>query len=266
MQALEAGEDERGTVRLGREKHGEVTMNTVQEKELNPGEPERPAMPPFPATTGELINTLAHFHRAEIARMAGWRDRIDRTTNWAITVVAGMLSVSLSTATAHHGVLLFAMILVLLLLLIEARRYRFFDVYRVRVRQLERHYFAQVFAPEPGVDRTWMQGLGQDLRRPQFLMSMKTAMSRRLRRNYFWIFLILLLAWVLKVSSATLHPVAGQLEFAQSALDMVPTFALGPVPGWVVLLAVAMFYIWLTYATFTTTADAGELTHGEVHV
>jgi uncharacterized membrane protein len=241
-------------------------MNTVQEKELDPGEPERLAMPPFPATTGELINTLAHFHRAEISRMAGWRDRIDRTTNWAITVVAAMLSVSLSTATAHHGVLLFAMILVLLLLLIEARRYRFFDVYRARVRQLERNYFAQVFAPEPGVDRTWMQSLGQDLRRPQFLMSMQTATSRRLRRNYFWMFLILLLAWVLKVSSATLHPAVGQLEFAQSALDMVPTFALGPVPGWAVLLAVAMLYIWLIYATFSGGADAGELTHGEVHV
>jgi uncharacterized membrane protein len=44
--------------------------------------------------------------------MSGWRDRIDRTTNWAITVAGAMLSVSLSTPTAHHGVLLFAMVLV----------------------------------------------------------------------------------------------------------------------------------------------------------
>ena len=52
--------------------------------------------------------------------MAGWRDRIDRTSNWAITVVGAMLSVSLSTPTAHHGVILFAMVLVLLLLVIES--------------------------------------------------------------------------------------------------------------------------------------------------
>src|SRR3978361_829626 len=89
--------------------------------------------PPIPTTRGEYITILAHYHRAEIARMAGWRDRIDRTTNWAITVIAAMLSVSLSTPTAHHGVLLFAMLLVLLLLRIEARRYRFFDFYRARV-------------------------------------------------------------------------------------------------------------------------------------
>ena len=96
------------------------------------------AAPVFPSTSAEFITVLAHYQRAEIARMAGWRDRIDRTTNWAITVVAAMLSVSLSTPMAHHGVLLFAMVLVLLLLVIEARRYRFFDVYRNRVRRMER--------------------------------------------------------------------------------------------------------------------------------
>lgn len=89
----------------------------------------------FPTTSIEFINTLVHYHRGEIARMSGWRDRLDRTGNWAITVVATMLSVSLSTPNAHHGVLLFAMLLILPLLWIEARRYRFFDVYRARVRQ-----------------------------------------------------------------------------------------------------------------------------------
>jgi uncharacterized membrane protein len=58
----------------------------------------------FPTTSTEFITLLAHYYRAEIARMAGWRDRIDRTSNWAITVV-GVLSVSLYP-TAHHGVIL----------------------------------------------------------------------------------------------------------------------------------------------------------------
>src|SRR5919107_2563758 len=142
--------------------------------------------PVFPGTPSEFITVMAHYHRAEIARMAGWRDRIDRTTNGAITVVAAMLSVSLSTPTAHHGVLLFAMVLVLLLLVIEARRYRFFDVYRNRVRRLERNYYAQIFAPELGTTPDWIRGLGEDLRKPVFLLSLPQAMSRRLRRNYCW--------------------------------------------------------------------------------
>ena len=73
----------------------------------------------FPSSPGEFITLFAHFHRAEIARMAGWRDRIDRTTNWAITLVAAMLSVSLSTSNAHHSVLMFAMVLAFFLLMIE---------------------------------------------------------------------------------------------------------------------------------------------------
>jgi uncharacterized membrane protein len=50
----------------------------------------------FPRSSTERINLMIHFHRAEIARMAGWRDRIDRTTNWAISVVAVSVSYSFS--------------------------------------------------------------------------------------------------------------------------------------------------------------------------
>jgi uncharacterized membrane protein len=222
--------------------------------------------PPLPSASGEIINTLAHYHRAEMGRMTSWRDRIDRTTNWAITVVAAMLSVSLSTPTAHHGVLLFAIVLVMLLLSIEARRYRFFDVYRGRVRRLERNYLAQVFSPVSEVDPEWAHRLGQDLRRPQFLIPHSVAMSRRLRRNYFWMFLILLAAWILKISSAKLQDQDVPLHLVQSLHDIVLTASLGPVPGWLVLLAVGGFYSWLFYATFRSHEDGGELAHGEVHV
>ena len=116
-------------------------------------EPLQTPWPGVPKTSSEFVTLIAHYYRAEMSRMSGWRDRIDRTTNWAITVAGAMLSVSLSTPTAHHGVLLFAMILVLFLLVIESRRYRFFDVYRARVRLLERQYFARIFSPvgEAGV-------------------------------------------------------------------------------------------------------------------
>ena len=112
---------------------------------------------------------FSHYYRAEMARMTSWRDRLDLTSNWAITVTAALLSVSLSTPTAHHGVLLFAMLLVLLLLYVEARRYRFFDVYRMRVRQFERHYFGQLFGPGTGGgSEPWLAMLAKDLRHPMF--------------------------------------------------------------------------------------------------
>jgi len=221
--------------------------------------------PVFPGTRTEFITVLAHYHRAEIARMAGWRDRIDRTSNWAITVVGAMLSVSLSTPTAHHGVVLFAMVLVLLLLTIEARRYRFFDVYRSRVRRLERNYYAPIFAPGIEGEDGWMRTLGEDLRRPIFLIGRQQAMSRRLRRNYGWMFLILLAAWVLKITSPKLQPGGAPAEFALSPFEWLGNAAIGPLPGWLVAVVVAAFYGWIVQATFRR-YEGGELGDGAVHV
>jgi uncharacterized membrane protein len=222
--------------------------------------------PAFPGTPGEFITVLAHYHRAEIARMAGWRDRIDRTTNWAITVVAAMLSVSLSTPTAHHGVLLFAMLLVLLLLVIEARRYRFFDVYRNRVRRMERNYFAQIFSPEDGTTDDWIHMLGGDLRRPLFLTSHSQALSRRMRRNYCWLFLILLLAWLVKTTFIRMQDDAVEAHLVNSLDEWVRNAAIGPVPGWAVIIAVAIFYAWVLYASLRRPKGEGELAFGNVHV
>jgi len=205
--------------------------------------------PVFPSTSTEFINVMAHYHRAEIARMAGWRDRIDRTTNWAITVVAAMLSVSLSTPTAHHGVLIFAMVLVLLLLVIEARRYRFFDVYRNRVRRMERNYYAQIFAPQDGTTDDWILKLGEDLRQPLFLTSTRQALSRRLRRNYCWLFLILLFAWLVKTTFIRMQESAVDAHLVTSVGEWVRNAAIGPLPGWVVIAIVAVFYGWILYAS-----------------
>ena len=220
----------------------------------------------FPASRTECVNLIAHYYRGEMGRMTSWRDRVDRTSNWAITVVAALLSVSLSTPTAHHGVLLFAAILVMLLLAIESRRYRFFDVYRGRVRRLERYYFAALFSPIPDPEHDWMRELADDLRRPVFSISFTRAMSRRLRRNYCWMFCILLAAWLLKTTSAKLQPSGGNVEFVHSASEWFGNAALGPLPGWLVIMLVAAFYAWMTYATFRHARAEGELSYGEVHV
>jgi uncharacterized membrane protein len=219
-----------------------------------------------PLSPGEFVTTISHFHRAEIARMAGWRDRLDRTSNWAITVVAAMLSVSLSTPSAHHGVLLFAMLLVLLLLWIEARRYRFFDVYRARVRQLERHYFAQVFSPQSEYAANWLAILAEGLRAPKFLISHSTAFSRRLRRNYIYMYLMLLLAWVLKISTPSLQNDDSPIGLVNSLHDAVANAALGPIPGWPIVVAVLTFYVVLVLFAYGIGARDGELAHGDVHV
>src|SRR5437867_12672104 len=132
----------------------------------------------FPTNSSEFTNALSHYYRGEMARMISWRDRLDRTTNWAIAGGAAMLSVSLSTPSSHHGVLLFAVLMVFLLLVIESRRYRFFHVYRSRVRLLERNYYAQLFsATEINKSNDWMKQLAEDLRLPRFTISWNQALA-----------------------------------------------------------------------------------------
>jgi uncharacterized membrane protein len=217
----------------------------------------------FPSSPGEFITLFAHFHRAEIARMAGWRDRIDRTTNWAITLVAAMLSVSLSTSNAHHSVLMFAMVLAFFLLMIESRRYRFFDVYRSRVRRLERNYYAKLFDPGLTAEEDWQRIMAADLQTPTFVMSMAEAVSRRLRRNYIWIFLILLGAWALKV---TFPSFSGEIPAALTFPDWIRNAGVGHVSGWIISATVLAFYGWLVVAALRTHGRRGELAHGDAHV
>jgi uncharacterized membrane protein len=221
--------------------------------------------PIFPTNSVEFVNSLSHYYRGELSRMMSWRDRLDRTTNWAITGVGAMLSVSLSSPQSHHGVLLFAIVLIFMLLFIESRRYRFFHVYRSRVRLIERNYYARILSPRDSIDPVhWMTQLGEDLRLPRFTMTQSQAMARRLRRNYSWLFLILLLAWILKTTTSVLQP--GSSQIIHSAGELLNNAALGYIPGWLVLFCILSFYGWLLYIMLKHRETAGELAYGEVHV
>jgi uncharacterized membrane protein len=233
-----------------------------------PGEPAQQGAlagpKPSPTTAGEYITLLAHYHRAEIARMAGWRDRVDRTTHWAITAVGAMLSVSLTASSAHHGIILVAMLLVTLLLVIEARRYRFFDVYRTRVRVLERNWYGRIFAAEGGEHADWLRAMAETLRRPAFQISLQQALSRRVRRTYGWMYLILLGAWLLKTTAHN----PSKMGYSQTVAtfgDWFDNARLGPVPGWAIVAALAGLYGWLLYLALRKYPPRGELAHGEVH-
>jgi uncharacterized membrane protein len=242
-------------------------MITDHDVTVRPEAAPKLAPPIYPTNSVEFVNSLAHYYRGELSRMMSWRDRLDRTTNWAITGVGAMLSVSLSSPQSHHGVLLFAMVLIFLLLHIESRRYRFFHVYRSRVRLIERNYYARIFAPRELINPThWMNQLGEDLRLPRFSMTHNQAMARRLRRNYIWLFLILLLAWILKITTSTLQAGAGASHIIHSTGELFDNAAIGYVPGWSVLIAILCSYTWMFYIMFKHRETAGELAYGEVHV
>jgi len=219
---------------------------------------------PFPQISSEAITVLAHYYRGELSRMISWRDRLDRTTNWAIGALAAMLSISLSSDEAHHAVLLFAMLLIHVLLVIEARRYRFFHVYRARVRLLEREYFAPLFSPaEPVIARVGLDALGADLREPRFTLTLRQAMARRLQRNYGWIFVVVLLAWLVKTTSSSTD---GHPRLVHSLHEFLQNAAIAGIPGAAVVAGICLLYSWLVFVMIRYHLGDEDLGPGQVHV
>ena len=77
-------------------------------------------------------------YRGEVHRSTSWRQRLDATTNWAVLTTAALLSFTFASQEQHtHIILLLTNLIILAYLAIEARRYRYFEVYRARVRMLE---------------------------------------------------------------------------------------------------------------------------------
>jgi uncharacterized membrane protein len=171
----------------------------------------------------EALPALVHLYRGEMQRANAWRMRLDTTTNWAVVTTGAMISFSLADPAHTHAVIVLTMLLVTLFLWVEARRYRYFELWNLRVRLMEHGYFAPLLEgrnPETG---DWAANVAASLRAPDFPVTMRVAFAWRYRRNYVWLFLILALAWITK---ALLHPVT-----AHSLADFVDRWTVGPIPG-----------------------------------
>ncbi|HEX8457667.1 MAG TPA: DUF2270 domain-containing protein [Pyrinomonadaceae bacterium] len=154
-------------------------------------------------SSAEFNTAMVHFYRGEVQRSNTWRNRLDTTTNWAVLTAGATLSFAFSSAENPHFVIPINSMLVAFFLFMEARRYRYYEIWASRVRVLETGYFAQLLAPTATQDHEWAEHLAADMRTPHFTISEWEAVGRRLRRNYLWIFILLAVSWNLKVY---LHP------------------------------------------------------------
>ncbi len=199
-----------------------------------PGEPV--SFEDYPLTRIEYITAMVHFYRGELARADAWRARLDPTTNWAVVTTGGMLSFAFSDPVHSHASLLLANLLVVIFLCFEARRYRYFDVWRSRVRMLEENFFIPIVRRNLVSPREdWREFVAEDLDNPTFKKTFLQAVGLRLRYNYVWIFVVILFSWLVKVS---IHPVA-----AAGMGEIIRHMAIGPVGGLAILFLVAAFYV-----------------------
>lgn len=71
-----------------------------------------------------LGSVVAHMYRGEMAREVSWRDRIDSTNNWAVTNIAAILAYAFSSEEVAQAIILVAMLIGVVFLLIEGRRFQ----------------------------------------------------------------------------------------------------------------------------------------------
>ncbi|MDS0292616.1 DUF2270 domain-containing protein [Halogeometricum luteum] len=201
-------------------------------------------------------SAMAHLYRGEIHRMKLWRERLDRTSNWAVTLIAAILTYAFSSATRPHYVILVGIVMVTVFLVIEARRYRGYDMWRSRVRLLQRNVFAYSLDPSQGIeDQNWRPRLSRDYREPRTKISYEEAIAHRLRRVYLPLFTVLLAAWAFRIS---VTPDVGSAWPASASV--------GVLPGVAVAALVGVFYAVLLGITFRPRAwqATGELRRSDV--
>ncbi|MFQ6132940.1 MAG: DUF2270 domain-containing protein [Armatimonadota bacterium] len=184
-----------------------------------------------------FVQAMVHFYRGELSRANTWRQRLDATTNWAVAATAALLSIAFSSGSQAHVTVIFAELMVLALLCIEARRYRYYDIWRSRIRILEEDFLAPLLhPPRGGKDAEWADLLSEDLHHPRFKMPYHEAFGRRLQRNYWFLLAILLIGWVVKV---------GTVPSGAAATDFISRASVGPVPGIAIVLAMAVLHVFL---------------------
>ena len=211
-----------------------------------------------PLTRPEYFTVMTHFYRGESQRAMVWRERLDTTTNWAVLSMAGVLSYSFSSADHNHVMILLSNLIMLFFLLIEARRYRYFEVYRARVRLIEENVLIPIINRNlESPMRQWRQMITRDLHSPKFKSTLFEAVGFRLRRNYLFIFALIFGAWWLKL---TLHPTR-----AYSWGELYERMSIGWIPSWSVLAFQCLFLLSLTAIAATVGFRLKGIAEDEIH-
>src|ERR1700737_4888017 len=180
------------------------------------------------------IGALAHLYRGEVYRSTVWRTRLDSTTNWAVVTTGIALSATFSSAEPSPFPMVLVGLIVTVFLMFEARRYRYFNVWRARARLLETDFYAPMIRGE-GIQlgAGWAELLAKDYCDPRYHIGFVRAVGRRLRRTYAWIFVIPAVA---SYGNLAIHPMP-----LTTLADLWERAAIGPIPGGLVVAAGGLF-------------------------
>jgi len=178
-----------------------------------------------------FTTATTNFYRGEVERMVGWRNRLDQTTNWAVVLMAAILTFAFASQDNPHYILLVGFLGVGAFMIIEAQRYQEYDAWRHRVRLFQRYFLADVASPSADTQSDWRERLGSDLREPSLTISFWKALGHRLEHVYLLLFTVLMATWVLRIT------------VFDADETWVQTASIGDISGPVVAVVVGVVYL-----------------------
>ena len=171
-----------------------------------------------------------------------------------------IITIAFSNREVPHIIFFFNLAIVWGMLWIEARRYRFYDAFRARVRMLEAHFLVpMVMENRQMLQGEWKKLVCEDLILPRFKISKLEAIGRRLKRNYVFIFILIMVAWVTKIFLHASEPVDSVWSFYRS-------LSIGHIPSWLVAFIFAgTFAIVIGITIYVGKKTTGEISEFGAH-
>lgn len=175
-------------------------------------------------------SSMAHLYRGEVHRMTTWRERLDRTTNWAVSVMAVILTWAFSDPSNPHFLVLMGAVAVVFFLGIESHRFRGYIVWRTRVRLIQENVWAHGLDSSRDLPHgNWREELADDYLEPTLKIGYEEALAHRLRRIYLPLLTVIIAAWLIRTTTVS------ETAFPESA-------SIGFVPGVAVVGGVLALY------------------------
>ena len=181
-----------------------------------------------PLTRSEYISAMVHLYRGEQHRAQVWRTRLDTTTNWAVISMGALLSYAFSGLDRRHEVLVLGMYMIFTMLVFESRRFRFYDVWRNRVRRIEENFYVPILRRDlTSPVENWGFYVAEDLLNPELQDQLphgdEGAAGQQLRAAL----------------PGAAHGLAGQIPQFRFPHDLVPL--------WVSVTGVSVLYAFILY-------------------
>lgn len=145
----------------------------------------------------KYLQVIAHFYRGEMNRMTVYRQRLDTTIQYTISLSSIMIVYFMSSNCSIYFPF-FILFLIQFFCSLETRRYQYFLISQNRIKILEEGFFINTILNENN-NYNWKDNLINHLKNNNYIFPFYKSFIIRYKRYYIWITDFILGCWLFKL-------------------------------------------------------------------